>query len=185
MKQSARLFSSNGTFALNIDNSTAADTLCEFVLSYISEIDLHLAGTIGLRKKTGNAEPIYIFKHRKNIPWALAKSLGNRNLCCRCRGLKSTTMWLLCVMIDLLPGGTKRRGLSGGLTYVATNLNYTEFVYASSPRQGYAQLGLAYACRDWFRATGYCFCTRSKHQFLRRKDATTVDRSSRGAAARF
>ena len=78
MKQSARLFSSNGIFALNIDNSTAADTLCEFVLSCILEIDLHLAGTIGLRKKTGNAEPIYIFTHRKNIPWAFRQKFGEQ-----------------------------------------------------------------------------------------------------------
>jgi hypothetical protein len=45
---------------------------------------------------------------------------------------------------DLLLGGTKRRGLTA---YVAACPQYTEFVYAS-PREGYAQLALAHACRD-------------------------------------
>jgi len=45
---------------------------------------------------------------------------------------------------DLLDGGTKRRAFN---YYVASRPDVEEFVYAS-PRQGYAQLSLAYACRD-------------------------------------
>tara|TARA_E500000331_G_scaffold206475_2_gene198036 strand:- start:4127 stop:4876 length:750 start_codon:yes stop_codon:yes gene_type:complete len=44
---------------------------------------------------------------------------------------------------DLIEGGTKRRAF---YTYVKSK-DYEEFVYAS-PRQGYAQLSLAYACKD-------------------------------------
>ena len=45
---------------------------------------------------------------------------------------------------DLLNGGTKRRAFT---VYVKSKPEIDEFVYAS-PRQGYAQLSLAYACRD-------------------------------------
>ena len=45
---------------------------------------------------------------------------------------------------DLLDGGTKRRAFN---YYVASRPDVKEFVYAS-PRQGYAQLSLAYSCRD-------------------------------------
>jgi len=45
---------------------------------------------------------------------------------------------------DLLDGGTKRRAFT---MYVASLPDVKEFVYAS-PRQGYAQLSLAYACKD-------------------------------------
>ena len=45
---------------------------------------------------------------------------------------------------DLLDGGTKRRAFT---MYVASLPDTEEFVYAS-PRQGYAQLSLAYACKD-------------------------------------
>ena len=45
---------------------------------------------------------------------------------------------------DLLDGGTKRRAFN---YYVASLPEVKEFVYAS-PRQGYAQLSLAYSCRD-------------------------------------
>ena len=45
---------------------------------------------------------------------------------------------------DLLNGGTKRRAFT---IYVKSKPEIDEFVYAS-PRQGYAQLSLAYACRD-------------------------------------
>ena len=45
---------------------------------------------------------------------------------------------------DLLKGGTKRRAFN---YYVASLPDVEEFVYAS-PRQGYAQLSLAYSCRD-------------------------------------
>ncbi len=45
---------------------------------------------------------------------------------------------------DLLNGGTKRRAFT---MYIASLPDVDEFVYAS-PRQGYAQLSLAYACRD-------------------------------------
>ena len=45
---------------------------------------------------------------------------------------------------DLLDGGTKRRAFT---MYVASRPDVKEFVYAS-PRQGYAQLSLAYACKD-------------------------------------
>ena len=45
---------------------------------------------------------------------------------------------------DLLDGGTKRRAF---MMYVASLPDVKEFVYAS-PRQGYAQLSLAYACHD-------------------------------------
>ena len=45
---------------------------------------------------------------------------------------------------DLLNGGTKRRAFT---MYVASRPDVKEFVYAS-PRQGYAQLSLAYACHD-------------------------------------
>ena len=44
---------------------------------------------------------------------------------------------------DLIEGGTKRRAF---YTYIKSK-DYEEFVYAS-PRQGYAQLSLAYACKD-------------------------------------
>ena len=43
---------------------------------------------------------------------------------------------------DLLNGGTKRRAFT---IYVKSKPEMDEFVYAS-PRQGYAQLSLAYAC---------------------------------------
>ena len=45
---------------------------------------------------------------------------------------------------DLLDGGTKRRAFT---IYVKSKPEIDEFVYAS-PRQGYAQLSLAYACKD-------------------------------------
>ena len=45
---------------------------------------------------------------------------------------------------DLLNGGTKRRAFT---IYVKSKPEVDEFVYAS-PRQGYAQLSLAYACKD-------------------------------------
>ena len=45
---------------------------------------------------------------------------------------------------DLLDGGTKRRAFT---VYVKSKPEIDEFVYAS-PRQGYAQLSLAYACKD-------------------------------------
>ena len=45
---------------------------------------------------------------------------------------------------DLLDGCTNRRAFT---MYIASLPNIEEFVYAS-PRQGYAQLSLAYACRD-------------------------------------
>ena len=45
---------------------------------------------------------------------------------------------------DLIEGGTKRRAF---YTYVKSRPKIYEFVYAS-PRQGYAQLSLAYACKD-------------------------------------
>lgn len=45
---------------------------------------------------------------------------------------------------DLLDGGTKRRGFN---VYLESFPDVKEWVYAS-PRQGYAQLSLAYACRD-------------------------------------
>jgi hypothetical protein len=62
---------------------------------------------------------------------------------------------------DLLPGGTKRRGLTA---YVAACLQHTEFVYAS-PREGYAQLALAYACRDLGkRATIFVPQAGTKHE---------------------
>ena len=48
---------------------------------------------------------------------------------------------------DLLNGGTKRRAFT---VYVKNKPDVEEFVYAS-PRQGYAQLSLAYACRDMDR----------------------------------
>ncbi len=44
---------------------------------------------------------------------------------------------------DLIEGGTKRRAF---YTYVKST-EHEEFVYAS-PRQGYAQLSLAYVCKD-------------------------------------
>ncbi len=44
---------------------------------------------------------------------------------------------------DLIDGGTKRRAF---YTYV-NSTEHDEYVYAS-PRQGYAQLSLAYACKD-------------------------------------
>ena len=45
---------------------------------------------------------------------------------------------------DSLEGGTKRRAFT---IYVKSKQEADEFVYAS-PRQGYAQLSLAYACKD-------------------------------------
>ena len=48
---------------------------------------------------------------------------------------------------DLLDGGTKRRAFT---VYVKNKPDVEEFVYAS-PRQGYAQLSLAYACKDMGR----------------------------------
>jgi hypothetical protein len=47
---------------------------------------------------------------------------------------------------DLLPGGTKRRALHSVLPLISAD----EFVYAS-PAAGYAQIALAYACRDFGR----------------------------------
>lgn len=46
---------------------------------------------------------------------------------------------------DLLDGGTKRRGFN---VWIQANMGVDEWVYAS-PRQGYAQLALAYSCRDY------------------------------------
>lgn len=46
---------------------------------------------------------------------------------------------------DLFPGGTKRRAFT---TFVEAHPNVDEWVYAS-PRTGYAQLSLAYACREF------------------------------------
>ena len=62
---------------------------------------------------------------------------------------------------DLLDGGTKRRAFT---MYIASLPNIKEFVYAS-PRQGYAQLSLAYACRDLGRK---CTVTvpKGKHYWL-------------------
>lgn len=51
---------------------------------------------------------------------------------------------ILVVRDDLLDGGTKRRGFN---VYIESFPDVKEWVYAS-PRQGYAQLSLAYACRD-------------------------------------
>jgi hypothetical protein len=49
---------------------------------------------------------------------------------------------------DLLDGGTKRRAFNEYVQWVKqTNPYVKELVYAS-PRQGYAQLSLAYACTD-------------------------------------
>ena len=45
---------------------------------------------------------------------------------------------------DLLPGGTKRRFL---YRYLQSQSHVSEWVYAS-PRVGYAQVALAYACKD-------------------------------------
>lgn len=45
---------------------------------------------------------------------------------------------------DLLPGGTKRRAF---LPYISSKPDIEEWVYAS-PRFGYAQLALAYICKD-------------------------------------
>ena len=45
---------------------------------------------------------------------------------------------------DLIDGGTKRRAF---YVYIKSKPDIGEFVYAS-PRQGYAQLSLAYACKD-------------------------------------
>ena len=45
---------------------------------------------------------------------------------------------------DLIDGGTKRRAF---YVYIKSKPNIEEFVYAS-PRQGYAQLSLAHACKD-------------------------------------
>ena len=45
---------------------------------------------------------------------------------------------------DLIDGGTKRRAF---YVYIKSKPDIEEFVYAS-PRQGYAQLSLAYACKD-------------------------------------
>ena len=50
----------------------------------------------------------------------------------------------LVVRDDLLDGGTKRRGFN---VYVESFPEVKEWVYAS-PRQGYAQLSLAYSCKD-------------------------------------
>jgi len=49
----------------------------------------------------------------------------------------------LVVRDDLLDGGTKRRAFS----YYVESVSADEFVYAS-PREGYAQLSLAYVCKD-------------------------------------
>ena len=45
---------------------------------------------------------------------------------------------------DLIDGGTKRRAF---YVYIKSKPDIEEFVYAS-PRQGYAQLSLAYVCKD-------------------------------------
>jgi hypothetical protein len=52
---------------------------------------------------------------------------------------------VLVVRDDLLDGGTKRRGFN---FYIESFPNIDEWVYAS-PRQGYAQLALAYSCKDY------------------------------------
>ena len=55
---------------------------------------------------------------------------------------KHENIWV--VRDDLLPGGTKRRFL---YRYLQSQSHVKEWVYAS-PRVGYAQVALAYACRD-------------------------------------
>lgn len=50
---------------------------------------------------------------------------------------------VLVVRDDLLDGGTKRRAFN----YYIESVTADEFVYAS-PREGYAQLSLAYVCKD-------------------------------------
>lgn len=67
------------------------------------------------------------------------------------------TLWV--VRDDLLPGGTKRRALAR----VLPALGGEEFVYAS-PAYGYAQMALAYACRDLgLRATVFVAQRRELH----------------------
>lgn len=58
---------------------------------------------------------------------------------------------ILVVRDDLLPGGTKRRAM-----HVLFDDKHNEYVYAS-PVYGYAQVALAYACRDYHKlATVFC-----------------------------
>jgi tRNA1(Val) A37 N6-methylase TrmN6 len=143
LQESARLLRPEGVLALNIDNSAEAPRLCEFVLDQAPKYGLHAAGTLGIRKRCGTCEPIYLLTQSDNLQ--------------RVRGIFAPTAVpalpvpvvrthgeYLVVRDDLLPGGTKRRGL---MAYVQQHSEYTEFVYAS-PCEGYAQLGLAHACHD-------------------------------------
>ena len=61
---------------------------------------------------------------------------------------KHENIWV--VRDDLLPGGTKRRFL---YRYLQSQSHVREWVYAS-PRVGYAQVALAYACRSEERRVG-------------------------------
>src|ERR1700677_1542679 len=75
---------------------------------------------------------------------------------------------VLVIRDDYLEGGTKRRVIPQLL------VGGKEFVYAS-PAQGYAQLALAYACRDYgYRATVFV-AKRKKMHYL------TVEASNVGA----
>lgn len=62
---------------------------------------------------------------------------------------------------DLLPGGTKRRFI---YPFLAAQPNVKEWVYAS-PRVGYAQVAIAYACRD-MELKGTIFLPKGKHTEL-------------------
>ena len=143
--ESARLLSKNGILALNIDDSVAHSGLCDFVLQYSQTIELHLVGTIGLRKATNTCEPIFIFCRSDNVAWAKSKlfvSISGPD-----SGVPQIEQHgeITVVRDDKIEGGTKHRGISA---YVHSHMqNKYEFVY-DSPRTGYAQLALALACKD-------------------------------------
>jgi hypothetical protein len=161
---SARLLALGGTLAINIDNTVEAPRLCEFVLECAPSVGLQLVGTAGYRKRLPNpAEPIVFFTRHENVD-AVLRRLQPRAAAAAPElppPREETHEGVYVVRDDLLPGGTKRRGLTA---YVAACPQYTEFVYAS-PREGYAQLALAYACRDLGkRATIFVPQAGSKHE---------------------
>jgi hypothetical protein len=147
LAHSAWLLAPGGTLAINIDNTVQAPRLCEFVLECAPSVGLQLVGTAGYRKRLPNpSEPIFFFTHHGYVDVVL-QQLRPRAAAAAPElppPRVEVHEGVHVVRDDLLPGGTKRWGLTA---YVSAHPQFHEFVYGS-PREGYAQLALAYACRD-------------------------------------
>jgi hypothetical protein len=141
LKNSLRVLSAQGVLALNVDNTDVHQTLCQDVLTCAGEVGLAFVGTAGLCKG-GSYEPIYVFcrpgqrewvQRRMSLPPPIVEPV-----------VLEDGRTIHVVRDDLMPGGTKRRGISA---FIAAHPQHREYVYAS-PCEGHAQLGLAHACKD-------------------------------------